>query len=384
MIERNNPFWTVTKITSQTSDLKECSTFWIMLIVSWNVQFSHQEALLCVFEDNEAVPQWDMFPRPTELRLIGCSIELIWTPKSKSNTSTPKANSPTFWQKGISRVMNGIICCACSISAISGLHFVLLPWQKVYNKIQEKNESQRNREQWRKLKQGLPRICHPQSQKVWGREKLWKSRSLECESWEREDRTVQPVVRSDPRTVPDCYHEQSTESSLSARYSKWVKIKAWYSQEWTADRPMGDRTGNPLWLLCERHKSHNHVPFMRRPNTMEQRNPLWTTQKPRDRTEQPVGIPQREARPQQFIIRNDETESELSLESRSFWNKVNDQVRKKPIFDECCRKLRETMYDIVVVHVCNIGIGSIHGKEVLGKSSFNHENNRSHIETNVS
>ena len=32
-----------------------------------------------------------MFPEPTELLLIGCSIELIWTPKSKSNTSTPSS-----------------------------------------------------------------------------------------------------------------------------------------------------------------------------------------------------------------------------------------------------------------------------------------------------
>ena len=42
-----------------------------------NVRFSHQEALLYVFEDNEAVntreevPQWDMFPNPqTNLRFI--------------------------------------------------------------------------------------------------------------------------------------------------------------------------------------------------------------------------------------------------------------------------------------------------------------------------
>ena len=31
-----------------------------------------------------------MFPGPTELLLIGCLIESIWTPRSKSNTSTPK------------------------------------------------------------------------------------------------------------------------------------------------------------------------------------------------------------------------------------------------------------------------------------------------------
>ena len=42
------------------------------------------------------VLQWDTCPGPTEMHLIGCSIELIWTPKSKSNTSTPKTNSQTF------------------------------------------------------------------------------------------------------------------------------------------------------------------------------------------------------------------------------------------------------------------------------------------------
>ena len=52
-----------------------------------------------------------MFPGPTELRLIGYSIESIWTQKSKSSTSTPKTNLPTFLPKEISHVTNGIICC---------------------------------------------------------------------------------------------------------------------------------------------------------------------------------------------------------------------------------------------------------------------------------
>ena len=51
--------------------------------------------------------------------------------------------------------------------------------------------------------------------------------------------------------------------------------------------------------------------------------------KPHDRTGQPVVIPQREMRPQQFIIGNDETESELSVESRSFLSRLNDQVRTR-------------------------------------------------------
>ena len=62
----------------------------------------------------------------------------------------------------------------------------------------------------------------------------------------REDRKGQPVVGSDPRTAPDYFHEQSTESSFSARYSKWDDNKAWSSQEWKADPPMDDRTGQPV------------------------------------------------------------------------------------------------------------------------------------------
>ena len=61
--------------------------------------------------NREEVRQWDMFPGLTELLLIGCLIESIWTPRSKSNTLTPKTNSQTFWPKEISHVMNGIIFC---------------------------------------------------------------------------------------------------------------------------------------------------------------------------------------------------------------------------------------------------------------------------------
>ena len=73
---------------------------------------------------------------------------------------------------------------------------------------------------------------------------------------ERDDRTGQPVVGSDPRTVPDYCHEQSTESSFSARYSKWDDNKAWSSQEWKADKPIGDRTGQPV--LTSWGKAHEY------------------------------------------------------------------------------------------------------------------------------
>ena len=50
----------------------------------------------------------------------------------------------------------------------------------------------------------------------------------------------------------------------------------------------------------------------------------------RDRSGRPGNINSQEvARPQNFIMGNEETELELSVESRSFVNRVNDQVRKK-------------------------------------------------------
>ena len=50
---------------------------------------------------------------------------------------------------------------------------------------------------------------------------------------------------------------------------------------------------------------------------------------PRDRSGRPDIDSQEEAWPQQFVVGNDEAELELSVESRSFVNRVNDQVRKR-------------------------------------------------------
>ena len=139
---------------------------------------------------------------------------------------------------------NGIIFSVCSISAISVLQFVLKRWQKDYNKIQEKSESQRNRDQLCALLQGLPRICHPRRQKARGREameikvpgvrKLRKRIERSNSLWAATQKTVPEPVH---------LHKQFVESSYSARYSKWDDDKAWSPQEWKADTSMCDRPG---------------------------------------------------------------------------------------------------------------------------------------------
>ena len=62
-----------------------------------NVQSARQEALLYVFEDNEAVIKMIMKGRSPTMRHVSRThrVALDWFPKSKSNTSTPKTNSQT-------------------------------------------------------------------------------------------------------------------------------------------------------------------------------------------------------------------------------------------------------------------------------------------------
>ena len=49
----------------------------------------------------------------------------------------------------------------------------------------------------------------------------------------------------------------------------------------------------------------------------------------RDRSGQPDNVNSQEVTRPHFIMGNDETDLELSVESRSFVNRVNDQVRKR-------------------------------------------------------
>ena len=61
-----------------------------------------------------------MFPEPTELLLIGCSIESIWTPRSKPKYIDTKNQLADILTRNISHVMSGIIfLCLFNISHFS-------------------------------------------------------------------------------------------------------------------------------------------------------------------------------------------------------------------------------------------------------------------------
>ena len=84
---------------------------WTMLIfVSSNVNSSRKEALLYIFEDNEAVIKMIIKGRSPTMRHVSrthrvaldwfCSIESIWTSKSKSNTLHTKNQLADILTKG--------------------------------------------------------------------------------------------------------------------------------------------------------------------------------------------------------------------------------------------------------------------------------------------
>ena len=92
-----------------------------------------------------------MFPGPIELPLIGYSIEPIQPQETL-------------------HVMNGIIFCVRSTSAISVLQIVLNWCQEELKKNQVKKESQQSQDQWWVWLPELPQLCHLRHQKARGRE----------------------------------------------------------------------------------------------------------------------------------------------------------------------------------------------------------------------
>ena len=77
----------------------------------WSRWSSREEAL-----------QGYTFPEPTELLLIGCLIESIWTPRSKSSTLTPKTQLAYILTKG--NFHTWWVLCLFNISHFSSINSV--------------------------------------------------------------------------------------------------------------------------------------------------------------------------------------------------------------------------------------------------------------------
>ena len=147
---------------------------------------------------------------------------------------------------------------------------------------------------------------------------------------EKEERSRRPDIGIDRMKASDYYyHEQFMESVSSASYSKWDDDRARSSQEWKTDTEMCERSGRPdetSWRVTrEIRPGFSHEETYHDGTAQSVVNEVM----PRDRPGRPDIDSQEGAWPQQFVIGNDEAELELSVESRSFVNRVNDQVRKR-------------------------------------------------------
>ena len=118
------------------------------------------------------------------------------------------------------------------------------------------------------------------------------------------------------------------ESFSSTSCSKLDDDRAWSSQEWKTETTTYDRSGRPgktSWRKVRKVRpDHEEILLDGTAQSVRYGETL------RDRSGRPDNIISQEvARPQNFVIGNDETELGLSVESRSFLNRVNDQVRKR-------------------------------------------------------
>ena len=146
---------------------------------------------------------------------------------------------------------------------------------------------------------------------------------------EKYDRTERPVVYAH-----------------SSSYSEWNVDKFWSSQEWKSDELMEDRTGRPA--VSSQHTD-------------------------------------------QFTIENHETnsyaeaESELSSGSRSFLQRVHDQVQKRQKQPQKMQQKTATniFCDMVNVYVFYIASICIHSEELLRQLAFHQKYRRSHNEADV-
>ena len=116
--------------------------------------------------------------------------------------------------------------------------------------------------------------------------------------------------------------------SSSTSYSKLDDDRAWSSQEWKTETTTCDRSGRPdktSWRMVRKVRpGHEEILLDGTAQSVRNEEVL------RDRSGRPDDINSQEvARPQNFVMGNDESELELSVESRSFVNRVNDQVRKR-------------------------------------------------------
>ena len=169
-----------------------------------------------------------MFPEPTELLLIGCLMESIWTPRSKSNTLTSRTNSQTSWQKGnFKRDVWNHLLCLFNISHFSSIRSV-----KAMSKITWEGAGEE-----RVTAKSKPMM------NLFSRYSARDPNVLASTASESPGKT-----KSESQVPLSSLNVQETSTgrlvdASSSNYSRWNIDDKWSSQKWKSGEMLGAKTG---------------------------------------------------------------------------------------------------------------------------------------------
>ena len=304
--------------------------------VPLNVQSSRQEALLYVFEDNEAVIKMIIKGRSRTMRHVSrthrVALDRLFDrinldPKIQIKYIDTKNQLADILTKGsFTRDEWNHLLNLFNISHFSSTVCSAVMAKRIQPESGEERVTAKSRPMMNLTARTPSFVSSSTSvspgKKHYGNQDPWKSVA-------KEDRSVRPDKGTDLFEASDhYYHEQFMESFSSASCSKLDYDRAWSSQEWKAEATTYDRSGRPdktSWRMVRKVRpDHEEILFHGTAQSVRYGETL------RDRSGRPDNINSQEvARPQNFVMGNDETELELSVESRSFVNRVNDQVRKR-------------------------------------------------------
>ena len=172
-------------------------------------------------------------PGPTELLLIGSSIESIWTPKSKSNTLTPKTNSQTYWPRKKFRLdeWNHLLC-SFNISHFSSTNNL----EAMSKRTQEDADEERVTAKSKPMTNLVSR-CRVRDQTV-----LASAASESPGKTKSESQNV-PLSSSNVQQTSTMRPVLGASSSNS---SEWNSDHKWSSQVWKSSEMLGSSTGRTV------------------------------------------------------------------------------------------------------------------------------------------
>ena len=268
-----------------------------------------------------------MFPEPTELRLIGCLIELIWIPKSKSNTSTPK---PIRWPSNRRKFHTWGVESFVVLVNIS--HFSPTVCSAAMTKRSQQDSGEERVTAKSRPKMNLvartPSLVSSSTSVSPVKEILLESRSMELNcsrgqigaTWYRHRFFLKPPIIT---TMSN-----SWKASLQQVIQNWMTTVLGLLKSGKLRPRRTIDQGDLIKLLAEWYDKFDLITDKILLDGTAQS--VRYGEVLRHRSGRPDDINSQEgARAQSFVIGNDETELELSVESRSFVNRVNDQLRKR-------------------------------------------------------